>query len=1017
MVRPGRIRDPRQLDSSTPHGNLQDPLKAPAERVRSKAPRVGTWVGLLALVLVVVPGSSALEGTLQQGPTEGSDQGGEGGEGHAGSEAAALGDAELVVRLDATRFAELPEGAFMTLHGPDVNLRRALRGAPPVHLANLPAGTFTLTLHVPGFVATAQELTLESGSSVDASTELQPAARARIHVGARDPGERTDSTLPLADISVFAVPPGRQHPRYVARVDGDSLVFDTLPPDTDLVLYATAPNHERTQQELHTPAVGDEVSVSITLSLAAQLAGVVVDPQGAPVDRARVVLAGSGVWPPREVETDASGRFSWPNVPAGIYELRASHGQWVGAPRGGIVVGRHAPTPFVRLQLSQGAVLTGTVVDEAGAPVADAEILVLEEAISLLPRAAGSGATGTFTVAGLLPQEHVVRVSAEGFVPFQVEHDPREGPLNVQLQRAASLAGRVIDHLGHPVAGATVEVVDDATHASLRFADLFAVQRAGPVPLTSDGALGVTLGEIPPIPLDPSGASRQLTGQAVTEADGSFLVTGIAPGRVRLRVSAPSYAPLSTETFTLRPGEERAGVELVLQPGTLIEGRVIDAADFPVAHVLVELRIPGQPPETTLSATDGTFEFQAGRGSVTLTATAPALPAVRARVELQDVERQAVTLRLSATLHTLRGRIFDMDELPVAGATLRLESMSARFPHHRVVVAADDGAFEITGLPPPPYRIVVSHEELADEELDVTSTEDELAVVLLPAGTLRGSVVDDLGPAADVEVVLFRDGRPRQQAYSDAEGRFVFERIGVGDYTLQLRSVAHLQTETTASLELRRGEVIAYLDEVTLVRGAHVTGLVVDMVGEAAIGAEVAVGPTPDWATAARVDDQGAFVLGPVPAGDLMLMARHPAAGTGSTSRPIRVDAGELVQDAYIRLSGRIPFADGEAESEVRSEDPEGEAGEGQRVTGVAIAVAMGDQETEISAVVEGSRAARAGLRVGDQLIEIDDMPVNSPGEARSMLRGAEGVPAILRVRRGRQERVVHVQRERYTQP
>lgn len=191
---------------------------------------------------------------------------------------------------------------------------------------------------------------------------------------------------------------------------------------------------------------------------------------------------------------------------------------------------------------------------------------------------------------------------------------------------------------------------------------------------------------------------------------------------------------------------------------------------------------------------------------------------------------------------------------------------------------------------------MVSHEELADEELDVTSTEDELAVVLLPAGTLRGSVVDDLGPAADVEVVLFRDGRPRQQAYSDAEGRFVFERIGVGDYTLQLRSVAHLLTELSASLELRRGEVIAYLDEVTLVRGAHVTGLVVDMAGEAAIGAEVAVGSHAHWATAARVDDQGAFVLGPVPAGDLMLMARHPAAGTGSTSRPIRVDAGELVE-------------------------------------------------------------------------------------------------------------------------
>ena len=154
-----------------------------------------------------------------------------------------------------------------------------------------------------------------------------------------------------------------------------------------------------------------------------------------------------------------------------------------------------------------------------------------------------------------------------------------------------------------------------------------------------------------------------------------------------------------------------------------------------------------------------------------------------------------------------------------------------------------------------------------------------------------------------------------------------------------------------------------------------------------------------------------------MPAGDLMLMARHPGAGTGSTSRPVRVDAGELVQDAYIRLSGRVPLPGEDTASEVRPEDPDSEAGEGQRVTGVAIAVGMGDREVEVTAVVSGSRAARAGLRVGDELIEIDDMPVNSAGEARSMLRGAEGVPAILRIRRARQERVIHVARERYTQP
>lgn len=1010
---PGTKPRPPPVRPNDTHRSLQDAPKAAAPSARSDTPRVGTWVGLLALVLVLVPGSSALLTELAPLPVEETPDGALPGQ--PGDDE--RGDAELVVRLDATLFAELPEGAFITLHGDDVALRRAMRGAVPVHLTNLPAGTFTLTLHVPGFVATSQEVTLESGTSIDATSDLAPAARARIHVEGRETSERQGTPLPLDDISVFAVPPGRQHPRFVAHVEGDVLVFDTLPPDTDLVLYATAPGYERSQQELRSPAAGSEIAASIALAIAAQLAGVVVDPSGAPVGDARVVLAGSGVWPPREVETDASGRFAWPNVPAGIYELRASHGNWVGTPRGGIVVGRHAPTPFVRLQLMQGAVLTGVVHDEAGAPLPDAEILVLEEAISLLPRAATSGATGAFTVVGLLPQEHVVRVFAEGFVPFQGEHDPREGPLEVTLQRAASLAGRVIDSYGHPVAGALVEVVDDAPHASLNFADLFAVQRRGPVPLTSDGALGVTLGEIPPIPLDVSAVAHTLTGQAVTEANGAFVVTGITPGRVRLRVSAPSYAPLSTQPFTLRPGEDREGVELVLQPGTLIEGRVVDASNFPVANVIVELRMPGHPQESTMSASDGTFTFQAGRGDVTLTASPPALPAVRVRVALEDVERQEVTLRLTATLHTLRGRVFDLDELPVAGATLRLESLSARFPHHRVMVAADDGSFEMTGLPPPPYRVVVTHEELADEELDVTTTADDLEVVLLPAGTLRGTVVDDIGPAPEVEVVLYRDGRPRQQAYTDIEGRFVFERIGVGDYTLQLSSVTHLPAEATASLVLRRGEVIAYVDEITLTRGAHISGLVVDMLGEAAVGAEVAVGPDPDWSRAARVNDAGEFVLGPVLAGDLMLMARHPTAGTGNTTRPVRVDAGELVQDAYIRLSGRVPLPNEEGTTELRAEDPEQDGGAGQRVTGVAIALAMGAREVEVSAVVEGSRAARSGLRVGDQLIEIDDMPVNSPGEARSMLRGAEGVAAILRIRRGRQERLIQVVRERYSQP
>ncbi|MCB9627483.1 MAG: carboxypeptidase regulatory-like domain-containing protein [Sandaracinaceae bacterium] len=993
---------------------MEDAPKPPEAHAPTKAPHGGTWVGLLALALVLVPGSTLLH-TDPGGAAEGLAPGGAA----EAQEAVAEGRASLRITLSGDVPSELPAGSLMVLEsaGGAAGAQRTLSGVDPIRLDGLPEGDFTLTLHVPGYVVTTAQVTLSADETSDITSALAPAALARVEVEARDAGEREAGGLHLQDVHIFAVAPGRQAPRYLAHIEEGALVFDTLPPDTDLVVYVSAPGHERAQQELHTGAAGESVATTIALSLAAQLAGVVVDPEGAPVPRARVVLAGSGVWPPRERETDNAGRFSWPDVPAGIYELRAAHGDLVGRPRGGVIVGPHAPTPFVRLVLTQGAVLVGSVRDSTGAPVADAEVLVLEEAISLLPRAASTDSAGAFRVGGLLPQQHVVRVSAEGFVPRELDHDPRDGALDVVLERAASLAGRVVDHLGHPVPGALVEVLDDSEHPTMRFADLFAVQRAGPVLLASDGALGVTLGEIPPIPLDLSGTTRQLTGRAVADESGAFVVLGVAPGRVRVRVTASGYAPLSTQPIALRAGEERVGVELVLQPGTLIDGRVVDAAGFPVANVIVELRMVGQADETTMTAGDGTFGFQAGRGNVFLTASAPGLPAVRSRVTLEDVERQEVTLRLSATLHTLRGRVFDRDELPVPSATLRLESLSARFPHHRVVIANEDGSFEINGLPPPPYRVVVSDEELADEELDVESTEEELRVVLLPAGTLRGTVVDDLGPAADVEITLYRDGRPRQQAYSDGEGRFVFERIGVASYTLQLRSTAHLPAEAEARLVLRRGEVLAYLDEVTLTRGAHVSGLVVDMLGEPAVGAEVALGPAPDWQQAVTVDDAGAFLLGPVPAGDLEIVARHPEAGAGTTRRPVRVGPGELVQDAYIRLSGRVPLATETADDELRPEDPEAPIREGQRATGVAVAVTLGEREVELSAVVPGSRAARAGLRVGDQLIEIDDMPVNSPSEARSMLRGVEGVPAVLHIRRGRRDRVISVPRERYTQP
>ena len=81
---------------------------------------------------------------------------------------------------------------------------------------------------------------------------------------------------------------------------------------------------------------------------------------------------------------------------------------------------------------------------------------------------------------------------------------------------------------------------------------------------------------------------------------------------------------------------------------------------------------------------------------------------------------------------------------------------------------------------------------------------------------------------------------------------------------------------------------------------------------------------------------------------------------------------------------------------------------------GVAIRVERSGEDVVITAVAAGSRAARAGLRVGDLLLRLDGEDVLSAGTARSILRGSEG---SVRVEVGRGQRRVRrtVAREDYT--
>ncbi|MGB5810739.1 MAG: carboxypeptidase regulatory-like domain-containing protein, partial [Polyangiales bacterium] len=218
----------------------------------------------------------------------------------------------------------------------------------------------------------------------------------------------------------------------------------------------------------------------------ASLTGRIYGPDGKPLPDAEVSLAGSGFWPPRMVRSDGAGRFRWANVPAGVYELSASHGQLASLPLDGILLDPGAQRVFA-LRLVEGWTLTGEVHDgQTGRSIANAEIHVAAGLLGAYSRDARSDAAGRFEVPGIVGEGSTLYLEAPGYVAVGPLHASSQSPaIEVRMERAASLRGVVVDDRGQPIAGAIVRAFGSNIAA------------LGPVEATD--SLGVTAGPVPPI--------------------------------------------------------------------------------------------------------------------------------------------------------------------------------------------------------------------------------------------------------------------------------------------------------------------------------------------------------------------------------------------------------------------------------------------------------------------------------------------------------------------------------------
>ncbi len=307
-------------------------------------------------------------------------------------------------------------------------------------------------------------------------------------------------------------------------------------------------------------------------------------------------------------------------------------------------------------------------------------------------------------------------------------------------------------------------------------------------------------------PAYPAGSSRARTG-----ADGSYKMALPPNQSYTVYVNDPEWAAKSRTSVVVREGKPCPDVNIRLEPGSLIHGRVTAGpASQPAPGVTVMISEQGpavpdrtlidQPTNLSDAATrvadtdsDGRYAIRVGPGHYQL--TGPRSPGVETESEQikvgdgQDFQRDFHLARQVRPLRTLRGvvRAGKGDGPPIAGAIVVAQPIGDRVPPIHGL-GDREGRFEF--YRPFGAALVYARDpagNLAGYTTIDENEDGEVAIVAQPAALARGRVVDAAGkPAAGVSVVYGSygvvDGLPGgaggpagagQSATTDQDGRFL----------------------------------------------------------------------------------------------------------------------------------------------------------------------------------------------------------------------------------------------------
>lgn len=475
------------------------------------------------------------------------------------------------------------------------------------------------------------------------------------------------------------------------------------------------------------------------------------------------------------------------------------------------------PLPSDRFQVTRDIELaplvrvSGTVRSAEGAAIPDATVRPVALAGGEAGQESSADAEGRFELRVYPRTPLRVAAQAPGYgeghsAPVEVLDQDIQG-VEVVLQKGATVSGMVTDEQDNPVAGATVIAILAPHGGSEKAASTRRTEKSGP--------------------------------------DGTFTFSDVPAREISLVAAKPPLVRSAEELVTLRPGETKGGVRLVLRSAKELSGRVVDGDGKPVAGAQVVADSKVGRENNYGFATTGSD----GRFSIRNLSDAPV--DVAAKREGYLTARQAGvkpgTTDLELVLRQAAEVLF-IGTVVEAGTFKPVEDFTVRTVGKGKVERKDlaPNQFSLEGLRQGDrYRVVVeaSGYQPADSGWRLISSEDSTVEETFEIGTggaIIGRTVTEgtREPVAGLSVELLRPTDAAEGWLNDGvaptvtgpDGRFRLEDVAAGEVTVLIqRDEPKLKLSRTISVGHSR---VSDLGDIEIGEGAGVRGIVVRQIGE-----------------------------------------------------------------------------------------------------------------------------------------------------------------------------------------